>query len=241
MKMKKFSLVLSTVAVILAAVAIVFSYKKSSALSEEELAQALKNSPQMVVDALNAYQEQQRVAQEKAAQEALQKFAAQINSSANVPFVGPEDAKVTVVEFFDFSCGYCKRLAPAMEKVVAANSDVKFVFKPLSFVSPVSGYQAKAALAMNKQGKFLEFYKAVLDAQGRMTEGAVDELAKSLNVDFDQYKADLASDDVTSVLNEIRATAQNANINGVPAVIINGRHVQTMSADDLQAAIDEAK
>lgn len=240
--MKNFSILLSTVAIILAACALVTSLKSGKAtVSSEEVAQILKTEPKMVVDALQAFQEQERAEQERAAREAMAKYADEINSSANAPFVGPEDAKVVVVEFFDFSCGYCKRLAPTIKKLVADNADVKFIFKPLSFVSPVSGYQAKAAFAAHKQGKFVEFYNAVLDFQGRMTEASVDEIAKSLVADYDKYKADVNSEEVKNALEEIRTLSRNVQINGVPHVLINGQQAEGISVDALQNAINNAK
>lgn len=244
--MKNFSIILSTIAVILATASLVCTFKCKTAntagSANVSVEEALKANPKMVMDALQAYQTQQQEAQRKAAEEALTKYIPEINSSANAPFVGPEDAKVTVVEFFDFSCHYCKRLAPALEEVMAKNSDVKFVFKPLSFVDPQgSHYQAQAALALYKQGKFLEFYKAVMAAEGRMNKEAVDSIAKGLNIDFDKYKADVDAAEVNSNLDELSNLAQKIQVNGVPTVIINGKHVQTMRAEDLQAAIDEAK
>ena len=131
--MKNFSIVLSTVAIILAAVALLMS-NKSGGISDSAIATALQNNPKIVVDALQAHQEQERLAQEQAAAEAVKQYAGEINSADNVPSVGPKDAAITVVEFFDFSCGYCKRLAPDLEKVIADNANVKFVFKPVSFV-----------------------------------------------------------------------------------------------------------
>ena len=243
--MKDFSIILSTVAVILAAAALVCSLKCKSAGTAAPAAsveEALKANPKMVVDALQAYQIQQQEEQRKAAEEALSKYVPEINSSANAPFVGPEDAKVTVVEFFDFSCHYCKKLAPALEKVMADNKDVKFVFKPWAFVDPEnSHYQAQAGLAVFKQGKFAEFYKAVMAAEGRMSKDAIDGIARGLNIDFDKYKADVESDDVNNDLSEIADLSRNIQVNGVPTVLVNGKHIQTMSADDLQEAINAAK
>ncbi len=244
--MKNFSIILSTIAVILATASLVCTFKCKTAntagSANVSVEETLKNNPKIVVDALQAYQEQQREEQRKAAEEALTKYVSEINSSANAPFIGPENAKVTVVEFFDFSCHYCKRLAPAMEEVMAKNADVKFIFKPLSFVDPEnSHYQAQAGLAAYKQGKFAEFYKAVMSAEGRINKDAIDGIARGLNIDFDKYKADVESDDISSDLNEIGNLAQKIQVNGVPTVIINGKHVQTMDAADLQAAIDAAK
>ena len=195
----------------------------------------------MIIDAMQKYQDDMRAAEEKAAQEAMAKYMDEINNSANAPFIGPDDAKIVVVEFFDFSCGYCKRLAPELEKVMAANADVKFIFKPLTFVSPISDYQAKAGYAAHKQGKFAEFYKEVMAFGGRMNEAAVDEVANKIGLDIAQYKADLASDEVAANMKAVNELAQNISINGVPAVLINGKHVQAMSAAELQNAIDAAK
>ncbi len=242
--MKNFSILLSTVAVILAAVATVKTYKPAQSVSQDfagEVAEALKSNPQMIIDAMQKYQDDMRAAEEKAAQEAMAKYMDEINNSANAPFIGPDDAKIVVVEFFDFSCGYCKRLAPELEKVMAANADVKFIFKPLTFVSPISDYQAKAGYAAHKQGKFAEFYKEVMAFGGRMNEAAVDEVANKIGLDIAQYKADLASDEVAANMKAVNELAQNISINGVPAVLINGKHVQAMSAAELQNAIDAAK
>ena len=74
-----------------------------------------------------------------------------------------------------------------------------------------------------------------------MNKEAVDNIAKGLNIDFDKYKADVDAAEVNSNLDELSNLAQKIQVNGVPTVIINGKHVQTMRAEDLQAAIDEAK
>lgn len=245
--MKNFSILLSTIAVILASVSLVMSSKKTEtpapvpAVSTEQVAEILKDAPEMVVEALNAFQAKQEEERLKAENERRLKYKDEINSSANAPFVGPEEAKVTVVEFFDFSCGYCKRIAPAIEKVIADNTDVKFVFKPLSFVSPVSAYQAKAAMAMNEQGKFVEFYKAVMEEKGRMTEEKVNEIAEKVGADMDKYKKDLASDEVAKKLNEISELSHNIQVRGVPSIMINGESVRAITSEELQEAINQAK
>ena len=78
-------------------------------------------------------------------------------------------------------------------------------------------------------------------AEGRMNKDAIDGIARGLDIDFDKYKADVESADINNDLNEIGNLAQKIQVNGVPTVIINGKHIQTMEASDLQAAIDAAK
>ncbi|MBO6281163.1 MAG: thioredoxin domain-containing protein [Alphaproteobacteria bacterium] len=233
--MKGFSILLSTVAIIIASVSLVMSTKTSGGKGSVEA--ALKENPKMVMDAIQAFQDQQRIAQEQAAAESLKKMS----DDKNGIFVGPEKAAVTVVEFFDFSCGYCKRLAPAVEKVIADNPDVKFVFKPVSFVSPVSPYQAKASVAAFKQGKFAEFYKGVMEYNGRMTEASVDEIATSIGLDMDKYKKDLNSEEVSSLLAEVSSLSHNIGITGVPALYVNGKQAAAYSAEEIQNVINAAK
>lgn len=240
--MQNLPIVISAAAAILAASSLTVSLKggcPTKAASGVE--QVLKDNPKIVADALQAYQAQQQAEAEKARQEALKQFAAEINSSENMPSVGPADAKVTVVEFFDFSCGYCKRLAPALEKVIAANSDVKFIFKPLTFVAPVSRYQAQAGMAVNNQGKFLEFYKAVMAAQGRMDNAAVDAAAQAAGVDMEKYKADINSESVNKAIDTVAGLAQKIQVNGVPSLMINGEHVQAYDEESIQNAINAVK
>lgn len=248
--MKNFSIILSTVAIILAAVAIVSTCKckapaenSAGGVTAEQVAEVLKQNPQIIAEAQEAYERIQREEAQKAAMARLQAHADELNSAEDLPFVGPKDAKVTVVEFFDFSCGYCKRLAPAMEKIVADNPDVKIVFKPVAFVSPkMSPYQAKAGLAAHKQGKFLDFYKKVMTYNsGPMTEEAIDGIAQEIGVNMEQFKKDMDSEDVKKSLDKVSNLTRLLQINGVPMVFVNLKHVSTMTPEPIQEAINLAK
>ncbi len=241
--MKNFSIVLSTVAIILAAVAIYSTCKckATGGISAEQLTTVLTQNPQVLDEALKSYEIYQREEAERALQEKLAAFAPKLNDETNLPFVGPKDAKVTIVEFFDFSCGYCKRLAPSIEKIIADNADVKVVFKPLSFVSQVSGYQAKAGIAAHKQGKFIDYYKEVMAFQGRMTEADVDAIAAKIGLDINKFKADMNSSETASVLSEVATLANGVEVHGVPAVFVNTKQIQAMSPEPIQEAINAAK
>lgn len=239
--MKNFSIVLSVIAVIVAAAALINTRAglKQANISAEQVSTILNENPKMVIDAFNRYQEQQRIEAERAAMEAMQKYIPDLVSSENALSVGPEDANVTVVEFFDFSCGYCKRLAPELEKTIAANGDVKFIFKPLTFLGSV--YQARGAYAAAKQGKFVEYYTAIMAANGRMDEAGVDAVAEKIGLNMEQFKADLVAKSVEEKLEKVAELADNIQVRGVPAVFVNGKPVRAMNAEDLQQSIDAVK
>ena len=239
--MKNFSIILSTIAVVLASVAMFSVYNNKANVSAADVEAAVKSNPKMIVEAWQAYEQEQQAAKIKAHDEAMAKYADEITNEEGVPFVGPKDAKVTLVEFFDFSCGYCRRLAPSVEKIIADNADVKVVFKPVSFVSRVSPYQAKAGIAAHKQGKFLEFYKAIMASQNASSEAAVDDIAKSVNLDMDQYKKDLQSEETTKALDRVETLRENIEVNGVPSLFLNAKNLHAISVEEIQEAINAAK
>ncbi|MBR2299693.1 MAG: thioredoxin domain-containing protein [Alphaproteobacteria bacterium] len=211
------------------------------ALDKAELRAALENDPEMIVSALQRYEQVQREAQ---LQEASRLFKANIealNNNANSPFVGPKDAKIVLVEFFDFSCGYCKRLAPAVEEIVKKNPDIKVVFKPITFVAQISKYAAQAALAANEQGKFMELYTVMLGSESRLTEESINGMAEKAGLDMKKFKADVASEKVQKAIAEVSDLANTLQIRGVPTLVLNGTQIQVVDEAGIQAEIDRLK
>ena len=210
--------------------------------SSTSVAKALNDNPQLVVDALNNYQAQQRAEAEERARRAVDDNIEDIENYAGSAVIGNPDGKVTLVEFFDYSCGYCHRIYPVLKNIIAKNPDLRVVLKELAFVNPkISSYAAKAALAANEQGKYGEMYTAMFEAKGPLTEAKIDELAKVAGVDVEKMKADMNSEKVKTTMEHTNNLAGKINVNGVPTLIIAGKVVQTLSEDEIQAAIDTAK
>ncbi len=235
---KTTSFFVSLAALVLAIAAIVMCVVCCNKNKANNVEEALMNNPEIVIKAMQKYEQNMR---EQAAVEAEKLVAANIeelNNSATTPFVGPKDAKVTVVEFFDYSCGYCHRLFPELKKVMDANPEVKFVFKPLTFVSAVSRDAAKATLAANKQGKFIELHNALFDVKGMLTSEKIRSVAEEQGLDMVKFDSDLKSDEVAQELDAISQLSGKIQVNGVPVLFINGKMVQTLSGDDIQNAIN---
>lgn len=212
-----------------------------AAVSTADVASVLNNDPQIIVNALQKFEEQQREAQAKEAARLFLENIDELNNDASTPFVGPKDAKVVMVEFFDFSCGYCKRLAPTVEALVKANPDVKFVFKPITFVAPISKYAAQAALAANEQGKFIEMYTALLGSSERLDEAKINAVAEKLGLDMAKFNADVASKKAQDTINNVAQLGNKLQIHGVPSLILNGSPLQTIDPEGIQAEINKLK
>ena len=225
------SLYVSLLALVVALVALgmcIHCCAQKQSLSVEE---TLNNNPEIIINAMQNYEQKMR---EQAAAEAQ-------NNDANTPFIGAADAKTVLVEFFDFSCHYCHKVYPAVKKIAEANPDIKIVFKPLTFVAPISQYAAKAALAANEQGKFFDAYKAIFEFEGRPDEAKVDELVASTGVDMEKLKADMNSAKVNNALSSINDLAGKIQVNGVPALFLNGKQLQTIDGAEIQRQIDSVK
>ena len=211
-------------------------HKKTNGVEE-----ALKAKPEMVIEAIQAYEQNAREQAQAEAKKLVEARINDLNNDATTPFVGPKDAKITVVEFFDYSCGYCHRLFPELKAVVEANPNVKFVFKPLTFLGDVSVAAAKASLAAAKQGKFIEMHNALFGANDRLTQEKIRAIAQEQGLDMSKFDADIASDDVATILKNASELANAIQVNGVPALFINGGLLQTLDGKDIQAAINANK
>lgn len=213
-------------------------HKNKATTSVEE---ALMQKPEMVVEAIKKYEQNMRDQAAAEVQKLVEANIGELNNDAATPFVGPENAKVTVVEFFDYSCGYCHRLFPELKSVIEANPDVKFVFKPLTFLSDASVAAAKGSLAAGKQGKFLQMHNALFGSQERLTVEKIRAVAEEQGLDMAKYDADIASEEIAQLIRNISTLANKIQVNGVPVLFVNGKMLQTLDGNDIQTAINNNK
>lgn len=230
------SLLALLVAVVALVMCIVCCANKGNNVEE-----TLNNNPEMIINAMQKYEAMQRENAMKAAEEALAQSADALYNNAADGVVGNPEGTVTLVEFFDFSCGYCHRIYPVLKNVVAKNADLKLVVKPLAFLSPMSQYAAKAALAAKEQGKFAEVYSAIFEIKGPLTEAKIDEASVKAGADLEKLKADMESETVSKTISETAALASKIGVNGVPTLVMNNKILQTLDEGVIQEAINAAK
>ena len=235
------SIYVSILALVVAIAALVMCIMCCNNKQSVSVEQALLDNPEMIVNAMQKYEENMREQALAGAQKLIDANIEDVNNDANTPFVGAADAEKVVVEFYDYSCGYCHRLFPELKAVMANNGDVKFAFKPLTFVSPISEYAARAALAANKQGKFLEVYEALLTHNGQITTAVIEDIIKKAGLDVEKTKKLMESDEIAKEISAIAGLSQKVQIRGVPTLIMNGEALQAIDADTIQNAINNVK
>ncbi len=181
----------------------------------------LKN-PVIIRDAMMALQAQEERAQETRAREALKKHRAELLQDADSPVGGNPDGDITVVEFFDYNCGYCKRAAGALTALAVRDSKVRIVYKEFPILSAQSRTAAKAALAAYRQGKYAEFHQGLM-AAGKTDDDDIQALATKLGLNYATLLKDMKDPKLEEQLARVHQLARVLNINGTPAFVVGER------------------
>lgn len=156
--------------------------------------------------------------------------------------IGPADAPVTVVEFYDYRCAYCHAALDWVIDLTRTRRDVRVVFKELPILSPESDEAARAAIAAIPQGRFLQFHRALMSfpLNRELTSAEIDRLARQSGVDVARMRRDMDDAAVAQLLQDNRARAVEYDMTGTPGFVINGELIPGFHAETLNARIREA-
>lgn len=215
-------------------------------MSEDELKQFIQEylmaNPEVIIDSLEQFQQRQEDITSQYQAQALNGFIAQANASENFPTMGPEDADVTIIEFFDYQCGYCKRAFPDMMSLVEDDGNIRVIFVELPILGPASKLAALAALAADRQGKYVEFHTEVMGSRGQLTQEKVFDVAEDLDLDLTQLKADMKDEGIQTLLNGNLQAAEMLGIGGTPAFIIgNELFPGAIPKAQMEAAVENTR
>jgi protein-disulfide isomerase len=160
------------------------------------------------------------------------------------PAFGPVDARVTVIEFFDYRCPGCKLTAPEVLRLMQAHPDVRFVFKDWPILDrgteDTSHYAARAAQAAHRQGKYLPVFRALM-AEPALNKAAVDRILAANGVAMPAARTAMASPEIARHLADIQTAAAGLGLQGTPTFFINGRASGSIQPADIDRAIRVAK
>lgn len=160
------------------------------------------------------------------------------------PGIGPLDARVVVHEFFDYRCPGCKSVSPDILRIVAANPDVRFVFKEWPILDQgddvASQYGARAALAADDQDRYLAVHAALM-AEPNLSRESVDRILAANGVALPQASAVIAAPETSRHIADIQTTALALKLTGTPTFLVNGRATASIAPDAVAAAIAAAK
>ena len=196
----------------------------------------LVQNPDVLIEALRAAEDKaNRDADAKAAL-VLKDRRDEVFDDPATPVGGNPQGDVTIVEFFDYRCPYCKQVQPALQKLLDEDHKLRFVYKEMPVLGAPSVTAAHAALAARLQGKYETFHAAMMGTKGQITDEVVYQVAGSIGLDVDRLKRDMAAPDIEQAVKANLALAKALDIHGTPGFII-GEHI-VPGAIDLDALKD---
>lgn len=179
----------------------------------------LLSNPEVIVDAVRQMEMRQRAAQENELTAVVTARRDEIYNDPASPVGGNPAGDVTLVEFFDYNCPYCRQAMPIMQQLQQADSGLRIVFKEFPILGPGSKFAARAALASQKQGKYIAFHEAMMAYKGSISESSTLEVAARIGLDVEQLKADMANPAIDTAIQANFDLADALRISGTPSFV----------------------
>lgn len=202
----------------------------------------LLENPEIINEMVDIMQDKQAAEREKKQQDVIAKNRDAIFNPPEATVIGNVKGDITVVEFFDYNCGYCKQMFPAVMETLADDGKIKLVLKEFPILGPASETAARAALAARKQGKYSELHQALLRHKGSLTDGLILQIAEDQGLDVPQLQTDMKDKSIGDIIERNRDLARDLQISGTPAVFVGERFFPgAISKENLKVAIDEAR
>ncbi len=202
----------------------------------------LIKNPEVIVEAMQGLREKRKQAERGRIGKVLVTYRKQIFENPQSPITGNPKGDVTIVEFFDYQCPYCKQVMGRLLKTVADDGKIRLVFKEWPILGPNSMFAARAALAAHRQGKYFKYHEVVMGFKGKLTQEAVFVLAKSIGLDTKQLAKDMNDPKIRKIIARNFKLAERLKINGTPAFIIGDQLIPgAITQQQLKAFIARAR
>ncbi|MDR3530148.1 MAG: DsbA family protein [Rhodopila sp.] len=202
---------------------------------------ALKQDPSILRDAITALQADEGERTQEASRAAIAQSRDRLVTPAD-PVAGDPHGDVTIVEFFDTRCPYCRRLEPVMDSFLAKDKKVRLVYKDLPILGPASVLGTKALLAAQKQDAYGKMREAVMKLPPDTTIKQIESSARALGLDWPRMARDMEDPSVQARIDENLKLAHSLGIQGTPALVIGDELVPgAVDLPELQKLVAEAR
>ena len=223
--MNRFQIVTATAMLgLLAAPQTGFAADALSPVQKDEVRKVVRDylmeHPEVISDAINALQAKEEKDKADKVVATIKGRKKDIFEQTDGTVLGNPKGNVTLVEFFDYNCGYCKAMFPALMETVKADGNIRLVVKEFPILGQPSVTATKAALAARKQNKYTELHLALMSHKGALTDDSVMQIAKDTGLDVAKLQKDMADPAVIAIITKNRDLAQELDIQGTPALIV---------------------
>ena len=180
----------------------------------------LLEHPEVIEEAMQVLRARQEAQERDRVRAAIRQHGAALGAHPMSPVSGNPNGDVTLVEFFDYQCGYCKRSLEPLKDLLETDGQVRIVWKELPILGPVSRFAARAGMAAAKQGRYLAYHLAVMGSPDELSENRVMALAGDAGLDVQRLRRDMEDPAIEEYLDETKRLARTLGIRGTPAFVI---------------------
>ncbi len=187
---------------------------------KELVLEAIRENPEIVYEAVSILEKRQAAAEATARDDVLSNQRALLERDPNAAVLGNPDGDVTLVEFFDYNCPYCRRVMPEVKGLIGDDAQLRVVYREWPILGDGSVFAARAALAARAQGKYEAFHWALMGLKQRADEATVMRVAREVGLDTDQLRRDMEAPEVQEHIDQSMILARTLGFNGTPAFVI---------------------
>ena len=195
----------------------------------------IQNNPEVVRDTLISLAAREETERKQAG-------LSRVRDDRGDPVMGNPDGAITLYEFSDYNCGYCKRVFEPIQQVLRDNPDVRLVIKEFPILSQSSLVAAQAAIAAEMQGKFADYHIGMMTYRGQITNDVVMRVAEQAGLDNTQLQKAMESPETAAIIQRTREAAAALALNGTPALVIGDTVVPgAIGLDELVGLITDER
>lgn len=204
----------------------------------------IRQNPEIIVEALTTLQAKKEQEMLEKSKQALQDKRQEIENNENDPTAGNPNADVTIVEFFDYYCGYCRKVTPVVAELLKIDPNVRVIFKEYPILTPLSQKSAQIALAVNRldKVKYVDFHNALMASESLSSESEIIAVAEKVGIDSTALKQEMEK---SAVSNQIAANlnlGRQIGVQGTPAFLIGGELIPgAVSLETLKEKVAEVR
>ncbi|WP_024870592.1 DsbA family protein [Tolumonas lignilytica] len=213
---------------------------------EKIVREYLVSNPEILIEMSNALRAKQEMQQSETDKALLKKHANQLFQQADDPVTGNPKGSLTIVEFVDYNCGYCKRSAPLVQELLKKDQDIRYIYKEFPILTETSVIASKAALAVNAlfPAKYAAFHDALMAHEGALkSTDDIASIAQGLGLDWNKISEKAKDPAIERKIAINHAMAQTLNITGTPAFIIGDQLLRgaPQTLDMLEQSVHQAR
>ncbi|MFM9903596.1 MAG: DsbA family protein [Pyrinomonadaceae bacterium] len=215
--------------------------KREKAAIEKIVREYLLKNPALIREAMQALEVQDAKEKQLRSAASMTNLKSEIYSDPTSPVGGNPNGDVTIVVFFDYNCGYCKKTLPELQGIVAKDPSLRVIYKEFPILGPQSQTAAQAAMAAARQGKYVEFHNALIAADGA-GEDVIKNISHKLGIDYAKLQKDMIDLKLNQALDANLKLAEALDIQGTPAYIVGDQIIPgAIDADALGRLVGEQR